>query len=237
MGAKVVVPALRAMGVKRLRAVIATHADSDHIEGLNAVLARVPTDLLMIGHDKATGIDPFWDTLKTTASISRIPIREVRRGETWRVGEAVIQFLSPSSDVYPEDNTNSVVCTLEYHGHKSLFLGDAPSEIEAQIHPGNLEVLKLAHHGSRFSTSEELLDKTRPSIAIISSGAENTYGHPNAEVLDRVKRHNMRVYRTDRDGAIHYDLETGAITLEHPNDNAGKIGIPGKRPRARAITP
>ena len=237
IGARVVVPALRAMGVKRLRAVIATHADSDHIEGLNAVLARVPTDTLIIGHDKATGINPFWDTLKTTASISRIPIREVRRGETWKLGEAVIQFLGPSSDVYPDDNTNSVVCTLEYHGHKSLFLGDAPSEIEAQIHPGTLEVLKLAHHGSRFSTSEELLDKTRPSIAIISSGAENTYGHPNAEILDRIKRHNMRVYRTDRDGAIHYDLETGAITLEHPNDKSGTAGIPGKRPRARVVTP
>ena len=116
-------------------------------------------------------------------------------------------------------------------------MGDAPSEIEAQIHPGNLEVLKLAHHGSRFSTSEELLDKTRPSIAIISSGAENTYGHPNAEILDRVKRHNMRVYRTDRDGAIHYDLATGTITLEHPNDKAGTAGIPGKRPRARVVTP
>ena len=237
MGARVVVPALRALGVKRLRAVIATHADSDHIEGLNAVLARVPTDVLIIGHDKATGINPFWDTLKTTASISRVPIREVRRGETWRVGEAVIQFLSPSDEVSPEDNPNSVVCTLEYHGHRSLFLGDAPSEIEAQIHPGNLEVLKLAHHGSRFSTSEELLDKTRPSIAIISSGAENTYGHPNAEILDRVKRHNMRVYRTDRDGAIHYDLATGIITLEHPNDKAGTAGIPGKRPRARVVTP
>jgi competence protein ComEC len=237
MGIKVIVPALRALGVKRLRAVIATHADSDHIEGLNAVLAKVPTDIMLIGHDKATGLDPFWDNLKTSAELSRTQVKEVRRGETWRVGEAVIQFLSPSDEVSPEDNPNSVVCTLEYQGHRSLFLGDAPSEIEAQIHPGKLEVLKLAHHGSRFSSSEELLDKTRPSIAIISSGAENTYGHPNAEVLDRVKRHNMRVYRTDRDGAIYYDLETSAITLEHPNDNAGKIGIAGKRPRARVTTP
>jgi competence protein ComEC len=237
IGARVIAPALRALGVKRLLAVIATHADSDHIEGLNAVLARVPTDVLIIGHDKAIGIDPFWDNLKTSAELSRIPVREVRHGESWRVGEATILFLSPSDVVSPEDNPNSVVCTLEYHGHRSLFLGDAPSEIEAQIHPGKLEVLKLAHHGSRFSSSEELLDKTRPSIAIISSGAENTYGHPNAEVLDRVKRHNMRVYRTDRDGAIHYDLETGAITLERPNDQAGKIGIAGKRPRVRVTTP
>ncbi len=237
IGAKVVVPALRSLGVKRLRAIIATHADSDHIEGLNAVLAKVPTDIMLIGHDKASGIDPFWDALKTSAELSRVQIKEVRRGETWQLGEATITFLSPSDEVSPEDNPNSVVCSLEYHGHKSLFLGDAPSEIEAQIHPGKLEVLKLAHHGSRFSTSEELLDKTRPSIAIISSGAENTYGHPNAEVLDRIKRHNMLVYRTDRDGAIHYDLATGAITLEHPNDKAGTTGIAGKRPRVHVTTP
>jgi competence protein ComEC len=175
--------------------------------------------------------------VKTAAEFARVPIRIVRRGETWRLGEATIEFLHPGNTMSEDDNTNSVIFTLEYHGRKSLFLGDAPSEIEAQIHPGKLEVLKLAHHGSRFSSSEELLDKTRPSIAIISSGAENTYGHPNAEVLDRVKRHNMRVYRTDRDGAIHYDLETGAITLERPNDKAGTIGIAGKRPRVRVTTP
>jgi competence protein ComEC len=237
IGARAIIPALRSMGVKHLLAIIGTHADSDHIEGVSAILKRVKTDVLILGQDKVYGVDPVLDAVKTAAEFARVPIRIVRRGETWRLGEATIEFLHPGNTMSEDDNTNSVIFTLEYHGRKSLFLGDAPSEIEAQIHPGKLEVLKLAHHGSRFSSSEELLDKTRSSMAIISSGAENTYGHPNAEVLDRVKRHNIRVYRTDRDGAIHYDLETGAIRLERPNDKAGTIGIAGKRPRVRVSTP
>ena len=133
MGTRVIVPALRNLGVKRLLAVIATHADSDHIEGLNAVLARVPTDVLIIGHDKAIGIDPFWDNLKTSAELSRIPVREVRRGESWRVGEASISFLSPSNEVSPEDNPNSVVCTLEYHGHEVFFWVMHPAKLKVKF--------------------------------------------------------------------------------------------------------
>jgi competence protein ComEC len=230
LGRKVLVPALRNLGIKHLRAVIATHADTDHVEGLNAVLERIPVDVLIVGDDKAPGSDPVWDQLKSTARAHHIKIQTVRRGAKWKLGEATLHFHGPTFQMQPEDNSNSVAFTLEYHGKHALFLGDTPGEIEQEMHPGPLDVLKLAHHGSRFSTSENLLDQTHPKAAIISSGASNTYGHPSQTVLERLTAHRIPVYRTDRDGAITYELETGSIQVEAQNLHSGEPGTPGRRP-------
>jgi competence protein ComEC len=230
LGRKVLVPALRNLGIKHLRAVIATHADTDHIEGLNAVLERIPVDVLIVGDDKAPGSDPVWDQLKNTARANHVQIQTVRRGANWKFGEATLHFHGPTFQMQPEDNSNSVAFTLEYHGRHALFLGDTPGEIEQEMHPGPLDVLKVAHHGSRFSTSEQLLDQTHPKAAIISSGASNTYGHPSQTVLERLTAHRIPVYRTDRDGAITYDLETGSIQVEAQNPHTGEPGTPGRRP-------
>lgn len=229
VGDRVVVPALRAMGVRRLLAVVATHADVDHIEGLSRVLERFPVGVLIVGIDKEPGVDPVWDAVLNSAKSGNVPIQPVRRGQTWNLGQARFEFLNPTWTPNDTDNPNSVAFTLEYHGRRSLFLGDAPAEIESQIDPGQLDVLKAAHHGSRFSTSDRLLDRTHPRVAIISSGARNTYGHPASDVLERLKSRGIRVYRTDRDGAIRYDLETGQITVTAPNPQTGQPGEPGRR--------
>jgi competence protein ComEC len=230
LGRKVLVPALRNIGVKSLRAVIATHADTDHIEGLNAVLERIPVGVLIVGDDKPPGSDPVWDQLKNTARAHMITIQTVRRGTNWKLGEATLHFHGPTFQMHPEDNSNSVAFTLEYHGKHTLFLGDTPGEIEQEMHPGPLDLLKVAHHGSRFSTSGYLLNTTHPKAAIISSGASNTYGHPSQTVLERLTAHRIPVYRTDRDGAITYNLETGELRAETQNLHTGEPGTPGRRP-------
>jgi competence protein ComEC len=227
IGKRVVVPALRALGVRNL-IVVATHADSDHIEGLNAVLERGGVGTLVIGHDKAPGEDAFWDDLKATAARKGVKLREVRRGEVWRFGDAALRFWGPRADTLPEDNQNSVAFTLEASGRRYLFLGDTPGELEAEMNPGKLEILKAAHHGSRFSTSEILMQRTTPRAAVVSSGADNTYGHPSRTVLQRLERYGTRIYRTDRDGAITVNLSTGAITAMNPNPATGLPGPPGR---------
>ncbi len=233
VGERVVVPALRALGVKRLLAVVATHADVDHIEGLSRVLERFGVGTLIVGINKEPGVDPVWDALVRSAQSRDVPIQSVRRGQRWSLGDAKFEFLNPTWTPNDTDNPNSVSFTLEYHGHRSLFLGDSPAEIETQMFPGQLEVLKVAHHGSRFSTSETLLDRTHPKVAIISSGIHNTYGHPAADVLSRLQARGVLVYRTDRDGAIRYDLETGAMSVTAPNAQTGQPGEPGRRPGVR----
>ena len=227
IGKRVVVPALRSLGVKNL-IVIATHADSDHIEGLEAVLDRGGVSALVLGHDKPLGEDAFWDRIKTAAIRNRVPLREVRRGEVWKFGAATLYFTGPRQDTLLEDNFNSVAFALEYASKRYLFLGDTPGELEAEMNPGQVNILKTAHHGSRFSTSETLMQRTRPGIAVISSGASNTYGHPSRTVLQRLERFRVRIYRTDREGAITVDLNTGGLSVINPNPAMGLPGPPGK---------
>lgn len=234
VGKRVVVPALRALGVRNLTAVIATHADVDHIEGLSSVLRAMPVGVLLIGFEKPG--DAVWDDLQRTASAQSVPIQHVRRSQVWHIGQARLEFLHPGWKPAQADNDNSVAFRLEYGRQRTLFLGDAAAEVESQLRPGSLEVLKVAHHGSRFSTSETLLERSRPDVAIISSGVRNTYGHPARDVLNRLSRFGVRVYRTDRDGAIRYDLQTGAITVAVPNPQTGQPGAPGGRSTSRLIS-
>ncbi len=238
IGKNVVLPALRAAGIFSLRAAIATHADVDHMEGLIAVLENVPVGVLIVGHGKPKGQDAVWDAMLNAARKNHVPVQFVRRGESWNVGNAKFLFLHPRNMPYPEDNWNSVSFVLEYKAQlgitrRLLFLGDSPSEIETQLHPGLLDVLKLAHHGSRFSTSEILLNRTKPRAAVISAGAENRYGHPTDVVLQRLKIRGVRVYRTDRDGAVRYNLETGKFESANPNVGVGEIGRAGWRPSVK----
>jgi competence protein ComEC len=227
IGRNVVVPALRALGVRNL-IVIATHADSDHVEGLEAVLDEIPVSTLVIGHDKVPGTDAFWDRVAAAATRNRVPTRAVRRGEIWTLGAARLVFHGPRPNAFPDDNDNSVAFALEFGSRRALFLGDTPDWLEREMNPGAVNVLKAAHHGSRFSTSEELMRRTRPEIAVLSSGRDNNYGHPSRTVLQRLERFGTRVYRTDRDGAITYDLNTGIVTVTHPNAATGLPGTPGE---------
>ncbi len=229
MGARVVVPALRSLGVKSLT-IIATHGDADHIEGLNAVLRHFPVSSLIIGHDKPFGEDAVWDEMIASAKSRNIPIRVVGRGMQWKLGTATIQFLHPAPPFnLDDDNINSVAFSLEFKGKRLLFLGDAPSEVEDTMNPGAVDVLKLAHHGSRFSTGETLLRRTTPKAVVISSGADNTYGHPSKDVLERLKPYQPLAFRTDRDGAITYSLETGTWRTLMLNPEAGSLGQPTLR--------
>jgi competence protein ComEC len=235
IGKRVVLPALRALGVRNL-IVVATHADSDHVEGLEAILEEMPVSTLVIGHDKPVGTDDFWDRVKIVSSRKNIPLRQVRRGEVWTFGAARLVFWGPRQNAFPDDNDNSVAFALEYGTRRLMFLGDTPDWLEAEMNPGAVDLLKAAHHGSRFSTGEALMRKTKPRLAVISSGADNAYGHPSRAVLQRLERFGTRVYRTDRDGAITYDLRSGGVTVTNPNPATGLPGTPG-RTRSRETQP
>lgn len=101
------------------------------------------------------------------------------------------------------DNENSVVIRLDSPHFHTAFLGDAPDPLEEQLRVGRLNLLKVAHHGSRFSTSEGFLRQTQPKDAIISVG-RNTYGHPNVQVLARLRESGVQVWRTDEVGTIRW---------------------------------
>lgn len=210
VGRQIVIPTLRSMGVFKLEVVVASHADSDHIEGLISVLERLPVGELWIGDPKTGQGDPVLDHLLEAAKTHNIPIRQVRRGDTFEVGGVRLEVMSPSEPTathpfYSEDNPNSIVIRLTDGAFKTVFLGDKPSPLEETLGIGPLSILKTAHHGSRYSSDDAFLDQTQPKTAIISVG-RNTYGHPNPLLLERLSKRKIAVLRTDQVGGIRLEL-------------------------------
>ena len=204
VGARTVLPALRAMNVRKLDVMVATHADADHIEGLSSVMLGLPVGELWIGQRKD---DPNLNTLLRIAAERHVPVREVRRGDVVQAGEARFTVLWPTGKPFSEaDNDNSVVIKLDTPRFHTIFLGDLPDPIESQLGVGRLDILKTAHHGSRFSTGELFLQETRPREAVISVGRANSYGHPNPQVLERLTAAGVRVWRTDQVGTVRWPL-------------------------------
>ena len=204
IGENTVVPALRALDVDELELVIASHADTDHIEGLASVLKDIPVQQLVIGypsHDSEA-----FAAFMTVAKAKKIPVTEVRRGEVLNVGPARLEILSPPMEPFEETNENSVAFVLSALGKNALFLGDMPSEIEDVLAVPDVDIILAAHHGSRFSTSKRLLEAARPEEAVLSYG-RNTYGHPNPDVLRRLRATGAVVHQTFLEGAVRVPLE------------------------------
>ncbi len=204
VGARVVVPALKALGVSRVDLMVATHAHIDHMEGLVSVLERVPVGQLVIGAE-SDDRQVFQDLI-ATAQRRGVPIVQVSRGESLVWGEVRLDILNPPQRRYGGVDADSVAFALALSGvPRALFLGDLPVEVERDIAFPNVDVLMVPHHGSRHATSEALLRAANPNLAVISYG-RNNYGHPHPAVLARLAQQGIPVRETFKEGAIRVPL-------------------------------
>ncbi|MNJ30975.1 ComEC family competence protein [compost metagenome] len=227
VGAKTVVPLLKKRGINRLDAVILTHADQDHAGGLQAVLEQFPVDALLINgtlSDSAT-----IKKLMSTALHKQIPIYAAKQGMSLKVDASTrIQVLSPEADVTrnegipysKEQNHESIVFALQMAGAAFLFTGDMDEAAEHRILEGlnrefqpKIDVMKIAHHGSKTSTSPEWLEYWQPAAAVISAGASNSYGHPHPIVVERLNSLTSPIYRTDQQGEVQMEVNNGRIRV------------------------
>ena len=215
-GARVVVPFLRRRGISTVDLLVATHADDDHAQGLIAVTRRLSVRRALVSGFLTDGGDAHARLLRALRE-RRVPVQSARRGEVLDIGGgARLEVLHPPRPFLTgsrsDDNENSVVLRLTYGKSRFLFTGDAGDAAEADLLRAtagrsrerglSADVLKVGHHGSRFSTSEPFLRAVAPSIAVISAGRSNGFGHPAPEVLERLERRGARVFRTDQHGAI-----------------------------------
>lgn len=191
---------------RRIEAVIATHPDADHIGGLVTLMRTY-----RIGQVLTTGAESDTDIsrLFREAADRSAPDRQEKifRGATLhlpRGGELSVEYpLAPITGMPENTNAGSLVIRFTYGETSFLLTGDLPREEAALPDEQPATVLKVSHHGSKYSTSDAFLDLVQPKEAVISVG-KNSYGHPGAEVLERLSRRDIAVYRTDSEGDITY---------------------------------
>ncbi|WP_405116099.1 ComEC/Rec2 family competence protein [Paenibacillus sp. FSL K6-1217] len=232
VGAKTLLPLLKQRGIHRLDAVILTHGDQDHAGGLQAVLEGMPVSALLFNGTLAA-TEPY-TKLMTTALDAGVRLYPVQQGMTLVPdGATRLNFLwpEPRSDgqtlleEVEDQNHESVVFRLEMNGRSFLFTGDMDQAAEEAIlrsaspsgitQDGPIDVLKVAHHGSKTATSADWLAFWTPGAAVISAGVNNLYGHPNSGVLERLADANTGIYRTDQQGEIELRVGKEGITLRH----------------------
>ncbi|HUG39871.1 MAG TPA: DNA internalization-related competence protein ComEC/Rec2 [Longimicrobiales bacterium] len=206
-GERRVVPYLGIRGVRRLEALILTHPDADHIGGAAAVVRALRPR--WVGDPGVHAGKPGYLELLEAAAGAGIPWVAVREGVELELDGATVEFLHPGSPgaAVADANDASVVLRVVYGEFSALLAGDAPAAVEAalirRLGPGlEADVLKAGHHGSSTSTTPELLEATGATLALISAGSGNRYGHPHPAVLARLDAAGLRVLRTDRDGTI-----------------------------------
>lgn len=205
-GEDVISPYLWGRSVQRVDVVVSTHAHEDHTDGLPALIENFRPRELWTG---ANPESPVWSTLQAKACAYGVKIVSWRAGQRFAFGGTEIAILSPPAEYEPAEkprNNDSLAFRIGYGAHRFLLTGDMEREMEARMVAdgalGHIDVLKVAHHGSKTSSTSEFLDMTRPTFALISAGFENLFHHPHPVVLEHLEERHTRVLRTDQMGII-----------------------------------
>ena len=211
---KIVLAAMKKYGVDHIDLFVATHAHADHIGAADEVIKGTS-----VAHVVYSGVPNttknYADFLKAIDE-KHVDLIRAEPGQTFELGGgAIIRVLAPIEPFFKkedlrsggnEPNANSVVTRLDYGAFSMLLTGDAEEQTEERMMKADANlratVLKVGHHGSKYATSEAFLKRGQFKAAIISAGADNRYGHPSQEALDRLKAAGIKIYRTDFEGEV-----------------------------------
>jgi competence protein ComEC len=229
VGVRRLVPALRRLGVRRVDVVMLSHPHEDHVGGLVAVLQNFSVGLVLdagLPHPA-----PSYVEFLRLVGVRGIAYRLARRGMQVDLGDGLaLSVLHPQEPLLrgtsSDANLNSIVARLTFGSVAVLLTGDAEGATEAQLLDLGDDVrsliLKVAHHGSRTSTTPAFLDAVRPAIALVSVGAMNPFGHPDAEVIERLEDAGAAVYRTDVHGAVTVTTDGARVSIRTVHDAGGR---------------
>lgn len=203
---------------RSIEVMLETHPDQDHIAGLINVLNFYNVKTVIKSGDQSD--TQTYKRFQEDITSEKAEHIEAKRGVKIIFpsgAEAEIVYpLSETGDIQDnQSNSGSVVVKITFGENSFLLTGDFPKDKETDLINSGFDlssrVLKVAHHGSKYSTSREFLEKVNPADAVISVGKDNSYGHPNEEVLDFLKEKSINILRTDERGDIVYSCKTGSL--------------------------
>ena len=222
-----ILPYLKFMGISRLEAVFVTHSDSDHCGGILRLLEEYPRQSLAIGSlilpdiGRGSADEPYRE-IERLAREKGIRVQYMSRGQRITDGDMRLTCMHPYAGYETEEkNEYSLVLLLSYREFTGLFTGDAEGVGEDMAweymkESGNADeitMLKVAHHGSAYSTGTEMLETLLPRLAWISCGKNNRYGHPHEDLLERLEKTGSRIYATPEYGALTLRMRRGKIQI------------------------
>lgn len=191
----------KSLGITKFDYVIATHAHEDHIGGMDDIIKNFDIGTFYMP-DLITTTKTFEDVLDALSE-KQIAFETPTIDQEFSFSDTKITTLYVNNEA-KNSNDSSIVLRLKHGTNTFLFTGDASTKVEKQLLNKNIasDVLKVGHHGSRYSTSKEFLNKVNPQYAIISVGINNTYKHPHDETLKKLNDKKIIIYRTDQEGTI-----------------------------------
>ncbi len=202
----VTIPLLKKKGIKKIDYLILTHGDFDHLGDTNYLIDNFNVGKILINSNRINNLEE--------SIIKKFPNIEIaRKNYYFEIGDA--QFLELNKNL-EDENDSSLVFLVYINKKKILLTGDASIKSEEEIMKdydiGNIDILKVGHHGSRTSSSKKLIKSINPKYAIISVGKNNRYGHPNKEVLSILS--SSKIYRTDESGSIMFKIKKNKLEVE-----------------------
>lgn len=211
-----IVPYLKSHGIGRLDYVFISHADQDHISGIKEILGDqknlgVGIDCLVL--TKFAAEDDAYEELLVLAKQNGVRVLLIGEGDYIALGETRFTCVYPGMDELAEGNDQSMVLIMECNGIKTLFTGDLTQEKERIGDWEDVDILKVGHHGSRYSSGEAFLQQCLPETAVISAGEDNSYGHPHEDTLKRLEEAGAESYVTKESGAVTIQYRKGKYSV------------------------
>ena len=214
-----VIEYLTGLGVGRLDYLIATHPHSDHMGGMYRVIDTFDIGEVIVPHvpDEQIPAALFFERFLDSCESSGVTVTEAEAGRVIHIGSAEGEIVAPDGSFHEDVNDYSVSLFITHGSNTFLLTGDAEAESEAAMlksgRLGKVTLYKAGHHGSAYSSTEDLLREIEPQAAVISCGSDNPYGHPAKSTLRRLEMYTSQIYRTDLNGSIVVSSDGSKLTF------------------------